>query len=289
MPQHTTGAPTKDNWLDEHDVTANHDGASLTENRQNDGDMRDIIMQFDYSAIPPGSQITTVVLWMYQTDGPPNAPGNITRVLEANSGWSETASCWKRHTEPGTEWAGGQNGCHIVGTDIAAINMATWFNWPTTANSWVSQECDAIDFQNMIDEYNAGFKIYYAQRGLLSVARSDVFHSRTGTNKPYMVIDYSLPSIRLTRYHLNVWDAKSKIKDAEGRIVPPDEIEANEWLRLIGAGRPTTKAYDTLVEDPTVCYIENVSYRMEPNSAKIRGSKESILQSFLKRLGGVSS
>ncbi|TET82455.1 MAG: hypothetical protein E3J37_07245 [Anaerolineales bacterium] len=91
------------------------------------------------------------------------------------------------------------------------------------------------------------------------------------------------------RYSINVWDKDKQMIDRDGSIVSPDEIEPNEGIRLIGSARPTSEVYDSDLETPYISFVENVSYRYDANKVKVRATKESMLQSFLKRLGGMVS
>jgi len=91
------------------------------------------------------------------------------------------------------------------------------------------------------------------------------------------------------RYSINVWDKEKRIVDRQGYIVKPDEIEPNEAIRLIGSARPTSEVYDSDLATPYISFVESVSYRHDSDTVKVQATKESMLRSFLKRLGGVTS
>lgn len=91
------------------------------------------------------------------------------------------------------------------------------------------------------------------------------------------------------RYSIDMWDKEKQIIDRDGSIVNPDEIEPNEGIRLVGSARPTSKVYGSDLETPYISFVESVDYRHDSDSVKIRATKESMLQSFLKKLGGMAS
>jgi len=91
------------------------------------------------------------------------------------------------------------------------------------------------------------------------------------------------------RYSINVWDKDKIITDRQGYIVKPDEIEPNEGIRLIGSARPTSKVYDSDLDTPYISFVEEVDYRHDSDTVKIRATKESMLQAFMKKLGGITT
>lgn len=111
--------------------------------------------------------------------------------------------------------------------------------------------------------------------------------SRVVENRKY--ISGPVKSSTIVKYMINVWEPNGKITDDQGAVINPDEVNANEWIRLSGSAKPTSTVYTSNVDDPNISFIESVSYRHEQDRVTIQTSKESMLQAFLKRLGGVTS
>jgi hypothetical protein len=102
---------------------------------------------------------------------------------------------------------------------------------------------------------------------------------------------YTMGPVRsdtFVKYTINVWELDGRIADDQGAILDPDEVDANEWVRWSGAAKPTSTVYTHNIDDPNISFIESVSYRHKSDTVNFQASKESMLQSFFKRLGGVT-
>lgn len=251
----------------------------------------DTLLKFDLSPIPPGSIIEAATLSLYLEAqlGGAESLGTcyITRILAANHDWTEGGATWNKK-DGVDDWAG-TAGCETRGEDIAGADL--WSGFPPVDVATYSEfELDPIGFQALLDIGNYGFKYWSSirdgdiQRYLRYASASDV----DAGQHPKLYVRWREPSRRLVRYTIDVWDLDEIILDNQGQIVTPDRVQADELIRLIGAGLPTSETYADKLVDPHVSYIESVSYRMDSNKARIKASKESMIQAFLKRLGGMT-
>lgn len=102
---------------------------------------------------------------------------------------------------------------------------------------------------------------------------------------------YTMGPVRsdtFVKYTINVWELDGRIADDQGAILDPDEVDANEWIRWSSAAKPTSTVYTHNIDDPNISFIESVSYRHKSDTVNFQASKESMLQSFFKRLGGMT-
>lgn len=249
----------------------------------------DILMKFDLSFIPPGSIIeaATLSLWLEWVNL--GAPGTcfIARILAGNFDWTEMGCTW--NTKDGANPWAGSAGCETSGVDIAGAPL--WTGIPGVGvGAFHDFDLDPTAFQAFLDVGNYGFKYYAGDRNP-TVVRHMRYTSSDGAaaQRPKLYIRWREPAIRLVEYSIDVWDEEEKIIDSQGRVIAPDEVEANKFINLIGAGKASSIVYDDLIANPLISYIESVSYRMNSNKVKIRASKESMLQSFLTRLSGMTS
>lgn len=99
---------------------------------------------------------------------------------------------------------------------------------------------------------------------------------------------------RSTRYEVDTYRNRQMgrsvvIEGQTGRMVPLEQIQKNEWIRVNGPFFPTTRRYANLVEDPAVGYIESISISGVNDAnprARITVRKESQFDFLLRRLTG---
>jgi len=244
------------------------------------------LIAFDMSSIPPTAVIesASLFLWCYNVVEDDRSVV-IHRVLV---GWLE-AQATHNNRKTGVAW--NTAGCAGVGTDHSAILMGkktsndVWNEWEFVLN--------VSEAQAMFDD-GAGYKGMRLRIGNPQSFKNDIRDFRSSSyvtnplHRPRLRVLWHVPAARLIKYVTDIWDTGQNILDNQGRIVAPDEVETDEWIRLIGAGRPSSKVYADLIADPLVNYIESVSYRMDGDTVQIKTNKESMIQSFLKRLGGMS-
>lgn len=75
------------------------------------------------------------------------------------------------------------------------------------------------------------------------------------------------------------------ILDAQGRKIPPWEIKANRWIKVTGVFLPSPIEYESFVQDPTLAYIEEVSYNVR-GGLKIKTSRGELTDVLLARAAG---
>jgi len=294
MPEHTfqpAEAEAIDTYIDQANPAVNYGGnAQVRVGFTAGAENQDTLIKFDLALIPPGSiiEVATLSLYLEAQSGGAGALGTcrITRVLAA-SDWTEGGCTW--NTRDGVNAWAGTAGCETRGVDIVGVDL--WSGQPSVAiAAYDDFELDPVDFQAFLDVGNYGFKYWSEIRGG-DALRYVRYTSATGlaAQRPKLYVRWREPSVRLIRYSIDVWDPEERIMDNQGQIVSPDRVNANEWIRLIGAGLPSSRVYDDLIADPQVSYIESVSYRMDSDKVNIKATKESMIQSFLKRLGGMAS
>jgi hypothetical protein len=95
------------------------------------------------------------------------------------------------------------------------------------------------------------------------------------------------PRPLLLKYHENAYISRlhgqPHILDTQGRSIPVEQLQFDQWIRQDGPFLPTTFRFSNLVQDPAVAYIEGL--RIQGERASITTAKESMLDSLLRRLG----
>jgi hypothetical protein len=86
---------------------------------------------------------------------------------------------------------------------------------------------------------------------------------------------------RGVKYYFNIWDPRAEVKDRNARVVPPNELRADNWLELQGVALPDPKVYTTYVEDPTKAYIVEVT--ASDTAATLRASRNQFADTLIKR------
>ena len=94
---------------------------------------------------------------------------------------------------------------------------------------------------------------------------------------------------RAIEYTLDVWDLEQRIFDAKGHVVPRYKIKPNRWGRLIGLDRTTAEVYADNYDDPTLFYIESVSYDGETDEVQIVTNRGDLPEVIMARLASGST
>lgn len=165
---------------------------------------RRLLMRFDLSAIPPGSQILEVSLSLYELRARDAHPVHVHRLLES---WGEGASnagtagtgapaqpgdtTWVSRFHPGTAWSrpGGQF--------VDQASATTVVGPPNQRYAWTAQRPDQgmalpmllQDVQGWVDlpASNHGWILIGQEDGLQNAKR---FGSRTGSEPPQLTVRY---------------------------------------------------------------------------------------------------
>lgn len=72
-------------------------------------------------------------------------------------------------------------------------------------------------------------------------------------------------------------------RDVFGRILPPEQVEQDQWIFSGAALWPSPVKYEDLLEDPNVFYAESVSLNGEV--LNIETDRESFFEALMRRLG----
>lgn len=94
---------------------------------------------------------------------------------------------------------------------------------------------------------------------------------------------------RPIEYTYDIWETNPQVRDAAGRIVPPGQVRANRWIRLLGATQPTSERPLSFVDDPEIAYIEGVQYDGETGRLTIQTSRGEFGDVIVARAAGKST
>jgi len=289
MPEQTfqpAAADGKDTYINSR-FPANNYGAFTTMNLgyTDNPYSFDIHIAFDLTPIKKGSKIEIATMSLY-CDSKLAAVSNveIRRILEANAAWTEGGATW--NTMDGVNaWAGGA-GCDSPGVDIANTIMYANALVDTAVGAWEDFSLDVGEFQALIDVGNYGIKLFSTIRAAgtntgINYRTSD--HA-TANTRPKLYVRWIEPSGRLVEYTFDIWDPKRRIKDQQGRIVPPEEVEPDNWMRVLGISMPGAKVFESLVEDWDVVYIMETA--MSGRGLRMKGNRNELAEVIISRAAG---
>jgi hypothetical protein len=94
---------------------------------------------------------------------------------------------------------------------------------------------------------------------------------------------------RAIAYYYDIWHPDHPITDAQGNIIPPWLIRANNWIQITGLSLPTMKQTSTFVDDPTLFYIEECEYQDGADLPALKNNRAQLLDVALSRLAARSS
>ena len=246
------------------------------------GNNWDTLMTWDLSSIPQGStiEIATLYLMPFVNFSPTNI--SIRRILPGNVGWTEAGATW--NTRNGVAaWEGGA-GCEILGTDISNTVMWGPNSWAAVPGVWDEFELSVQEFQVLLDSGNYGFKIGSDTRAGGLVRRVN-YHSASAVvpaNRPKLYVRWIEPSGRLVEYEFNVWDPLQRIVARDGHEVPPNEVRADKWGKLLGFRSPSSKTYASLADGPDHWYISGVT--SDGETVRITPDEKLFADMILKRI-----
>ena len=91
---------------------------------------------------------------------------------------------------------------------------------------------------------------------------------------------------RATKYFFPFWDANPKLFDANGKIVDPSDILADEWVEAEGLGFPTAENPESFIEDPSRSKIIEVNASQA--SARIKTNTNQFAEVLVSRVAAGS-
>lgn len=94
---------------------------------------------------------------------------------------------------------------------------------------------------------------------------------------------------RPVEYTYDIWEANPQVRDAAGRVVPPQQVRANCWMRLLGARQPTSDRPLSFVDDDQIAYIESVRYDGGSGTLSIQTSRGEFGEIIVARAAGKST
>ena len=91
---------------------------------------------------------------------------------------------------------------------------------------------------------------------------------------------------RATKYFFPFWDAAPKLFDANGKIVDPSDILADEWVEAEGLGFPSAENPESFIEDPSRSKIIEVNAAQA--SARIKTNTNQFAEVLVSRVAAGS-
>lgn len=91
---------------------------------------------------------------------------------------------------------------------------------------------------------------------------------------------------RATKYFFPFWDAAPKLFDANGKVVDPSDIQADEWVEAEGLGFPTAENPESFIEDPSRSKIIEVN--ASQLSARIKTNVNQYAEALVSRVAAGS-
>jgi len=91
--------------------------------------------------------------------------------------------------------------------------------------------------------------------------------------------------VRAVKYFHDIYDPGGRIFDDLGKVVAPWEVRPNNWIKVTGLGLPTPKEYASFVKDPTLAYIEEVSFSSR-GGLRIKTNRGEMTDVLLARASG---
>jgi hypothetical protein len=90
---------------------------------------------------------------------------------------------------------------------------------------------------------------------------------------------------RAVKYFHDIYDPGGRIFDDLGKVVPPWELKPNNWIKVTGLFLPSSKVYSSFVQDPTVAYIEEVTFSAR-GGLRIKTNRGEMTDVLLARASG---
>ena len=288
MPEITlqpAAGPGLDTRIYEFNPTTNYGtNNSLILSLGSDGSNGDILLKFDLSAIPKGSQIQEATLSLYLNSIVGSVGTSyISRLLSGNSDWTEGGATWNKR-DGSQNWAGSV-GAETVGVDYSAVPL--WTGEPdSTTGQFTDFSLNVSEFQVLIDVANYGFKMWSDQRSPSVNRQRDYASSDDGTaaNRPKLFIRWIEPSGSIYEYTFNKFDPFKRVRDRMGRVVEPSDIPANKWMFVEGSRVPSSREYLSAVNDPRAFYIVGVNYDEDGKVVRIENDRNQFADAIIQRL-----
>lgn len=233
-----TLTPSDDAYVDSAQTTTNF-GADPALRVSSEAQTRDVLMRFDLSAFPLGTAITSATLRLAQTEASGGAPRVDLPIWQVLMQWSEdtvTFDAQPRAGNTGLFMVSPGSANVMVDADITSL-VDGWVNLPDSNSNY--------GLQISVPTGNAAVR---------------TFSSREGATAPQLIIDYTLPPIRICEEQTDtcppapgailsvvgspdvlVADEQGLISDTIG-LAPGQQV----WARWEVTGTNGGALYDTL-------------------------------------------
>lgn len=153
---------------------------------ESEGQIIRSLVKFNVSSLA-GATATSASLIFY-TNNPSIASGiNIYSILAANSGWTELGATWNHAVHDTVEWAGGENGCGISGTDHNATPIGALPAGLHNASDPINIILTITQVQDWLDSGHYGMIL---EEGGYSVGLCTSDYTTSGC-RPSLMIEYT--------------------------------------------------------------------------------------------------
>jgi hypothetical protein len=128
------------------------------------------------------------------------------------------------------------------------------------------------------------------EAGAASVTMSWTIGTATATSITGIPLRMSSdPPKRIVAYTDDLASDDRRLLDANGNRLQPWEIRADAWVRYAGWAPPSSVVYDSLVDDPTCGYIEDVSWDSDSDVAATTTSRMDLGEIIISRASAQSN
>ena len=239
----------------------------------------------EFVHIQSGTGASDAQLWGFYLVNPPVGANNLVFTLNTAAQKTGSILCYT-----------GVDVLNPIGTPVTATQSSG-----TTPSVAVTSQADwlivdALTVNNQTMTVGAGqTQRVNLKPGWWTIANSEEAGAGTvtmswtlgGTAQACLVgvplIPARLEQGRAISYFFDVWDPEQRVLDEWGARVEPWDILPDRWIAVMGWLLPTSRTYDTFVEDPRLAYIEAAEYDDASGQLAITASRGELSDVILAR------
>jgi hypothetical protein len=152
-------------------------------------DTRHTLVRFDLSSISADATCTSANYFHYLSAAHANdIVVNEFLIASANSGWTEAGATWNHAIEDTLEWAGGNNGCGVAGTDYINTSLGTYTSLSTDgAGQEYNHTLTAATVETL---FGSAINLFSDTTSTTTLVMCTSDHATTGY-RPKLVVEYT--------------------------------------------------------------------------------------------------